>query len=630
MDTAALYHRPDSEYAYLYEENLMHIRLRTKIGDVKTVEVIYGDPYSMHSEKWFEQGQEMRKIAHTNLHDYWQIETTVETNRMAYAFRVIGTDGIEVFYGDQGVYPFEELYYKQPNFYFKMPYFQEVDRFKSPDWVKETVWYQIFPERFANGDPSNDPEGVLPWGSKDHPSRDDFYGGDLQGVLDNLDHLEELGVNGIYFTPVFEAYSNHKYDTIDYKEIDSAFGDKKLFKELVDEAHRRGMRVMIDAVFNHIGSHSPQWRDVMENQENSRYKDWFYIHSFPVDNYEDLDMDEIENVGRPNYETFAFTGHMPKLNTANPEVQEYLLDIATYWIKEFDIDAWRLDVANEVDHRFWKKFYDACVSIKEDFYILGEIWHSSQSWLQGDEFHAVMNYAFNENIENYFLKKIITPSQMVSGLNTQLMLYRKQTNEVAFNLLDSHDTARLLTKAHGNKDLTKSALTFMFAQHGSPCIYYGTEVGMEGFDDPDNRKCMIWEEDKQDRDMFEFTKDLIAFRKKYQKIFSYGELIWHDARDDELLVGFKRTLGDDQLIFYFNSDEEATTIHFPDDAEPIFSYLAETEKGRATIEHNGFAVYHLNENNEEKLNRLEAKKQRARKQIESGRLQNKDNWSAQA
>lgn len=153
---------------------------------------------------------------------------------------------------------------------------------RHPQWVKETVWYQIFPERFANGDPSNDPADVLPWASKEFPGRQDFYGGDLQGVIDHLDYLSDLGINGIYFCPIFTAPTNHKYDTTDYLEIDPGFGDKELFRKLVEECHRRGIRVMLDAVFNHIGDTSMQWRDVLEKGEQSRFKDWFHIHSFPV------------------------------------------------------------------------------------------------------------------------------------------------------------------------------------------------------------------------------------------------------------------------------------------------------------------------------------------------------------
>lgn len=614
MDTAAIYHRAESEYAYLYERGHYHIRIRTKAKDVQSVELISGDPYALEQEQWFLKGKEMKKVASTNMHDYWMIDTHEPTKRMAYGFRVIGKDGIEIFYSDQGVYPFEETFLSQMNFYFRVPYIHEIDAFRAPQWASETVWYQIFPERFANGDSSNDPEGTLPWGSREHPSRDDFYGGDLQGVLDKMDYLEDLGINGIYFTPIFKAHSNHKYDTIDYKEIDPDFGDKELFKKVVDEAHKRGFRVMIDAVFNHVGIRSPQWLDVLENQENSVYKDWFYIHSFPVDDVAELSTEALENVGRVNYDTFAFTGHMPKLNTANPDVQEYLLDIATYWIKEFNIDAWRLDVANEVDHYFWKRFFKETTAIKDDLYILGEIWHSSQNWLNGDEFHAVMNYAFTDTIENYFFKKFLSPSRLVSNLNSQLMLYRQQTTEVMFNLLDSHDTPRVLSKAGNDKNLVKSAMAFLYAQPGAPCMYYGTEIGMDGLMDPDCRKCMIWDEDKQDRDMLAFTKELIKFRKKYADILISGDTEWHDVRDDEQFLGFKRRLGNRELYFFFNQDEEEAFLPLiPRGAKKIFHLNDIADGDETLLSQNGFSIFYYEDQEEERKERLMKKHDRAKK-----------------
>lgn len=463
MNTAAIYHRPESEYAFLYEKDTFRIRLRTSKDDVKKVYVISGDPYTITSKKWYLQEVPMKKGLSTLVHDYWEIEQTSDTRRLQYGFHIVGIDGMECFYGDQGIFPYEPATLAEANYYFRIPYFHEIDRFKVPQWAKETVWYQIFPERFANGDTSNDPEGTLPWGSK-APDRDDFFGGDLQGVIDHLDYLTDLGINGIYFCPIFKAMSNHKYDTIDYFAVDPAFGTEEQLKELIEKAHRKGMKIMLDAVFNHIGSDSPQWQDVVKNGEHSEYKDWFHIHSFPVDTYQ---MTEIpETAANLAYDTFAFTPFMPKLNTVNKEVQAYLLEIAAYWVKEFDIDGWRLDVANEVDHHFWKKFHETVTAIKPDIYILGEIWHSSQAWLQGDEFHAVMNYAYTDSIKDYFVKQKISAQQMVSGMNHQQMLYQDQVNEGTFNLLDSHDTARILTLCQENKELMKSVLTFMFLQKG--------------------------------------------------------------------------------------------------------------------------------------------------------------------
>ncbi|SMK87938.1 alpha amylase [Enterococcus faecium] len=402
-----------------------------------------------------------------------------------------------------------------------------------------------------------------------------------------MDYLTDLGINGIYFCPIFKATSNHKYDTIDYYEVDPAFGDKKLLKNLIDEAHKRGIRIMFDAVFNHMGVHSPQWQDVLKNGEKSIYKDWFHIRFFPVDSYQMTDLPETaENIP---YDTFAFTPFMPKLNTANPEVQKYLLDIATYWIKEFDIDGWRLDVANEVDHHFWKKFREAVTEIKPDIYILGEIWHSSQAWLQGDEFHAVMNYAFTDSIKDYFAKKKITASQMVSGMNHQQMLYRDQVNEGTFNLLDSHDTARILTLCQGNKELMKSVMAFMFLQKGSPCIYYGTEIGMTGEDDPDCRKCMIWEKEEQDLELFGFIKELVSLRKQLSKIISEGSTQWLIVNDREDKLYFTRKLEGQIIYVYFNQSKEPWVVE--QENEVILSQNCQLlEDGKAEIRQYGFLI----------------------------------------
>lgn len=586
MDTAAIYHRPESEYAFLYTNTRFRIRLRTRKNDIKKVYVLCGDPYTITTEKWYQKQRPMKKCLSTNVHDYWEIEVTSETRRLQYAFHVVGEDNTDCFYGDQGIFPYRENVITEPNFYFRIPYFHQIDRFTIPEWVKETVWYQIFPERFANGDKANDPEHTLPWGSKD-PDREDFFGGDLQGVRDHLDYLTDLGVNGIYFCPIFKATSNHKYDTIDYYEVDPAFGDKKLLKNLIDEAHKRGIRIMFNAVFNHMGVHSPQWQDVLKNGEKSIYKDWFHIRFFPVDSYQMTDLPETaENIP---YDTFAFTPFMPKLNTANPEVQKYLLDIATYWIKEFDIDGWRLDVANEVDHHFWKKFREAVTEIKPDIYILGEIWHSSQAWLQGDEFHAVMNYAFTDSIKDYFAKKKITASQMVSGMNHQQMLYRDQVNEGTFNLLDSHDTARILTLCQGNKELMKSVMAFMFLQKGSPCIYYGTEIGMTGEDDPDCRKCMIWEKEEQDLELFGFIKELVSLRKQLSKIISEGSTQWLIVYDREDKLYFTRELEGQIIYVYFNQSKEPWVVE--QENEVILSQNCQLlEDGKAEIRQYGFLI----------------------------------------
>ncbi|RJS58523.1 alpha-glycosidase [Bacillus subtilis] len=548
MEYAAIHHQPFSSDAYSYDGRTVHIKIRTKKGDADRISFIWGDPYEYNAGRWSANEQPMRKIAATDMHDYWFAEVVPPFRRLQYAFVV--TDRHEdIFFGSLGVCPYNEKTLETIHYYFKLPFVHETDTFQAAEWVKSTVWYQIFPERFANGREDLSPENALPWGSKD-PGVNDFFGGDLQGIIDKLDYLEELGVNGIYVTPIFSAPSNHKYDTLDYYSIDPHFGDPELFRTLVSQLHQRGMRIMLDAVFNHIGSASPQWQDVVKNGAQSRYKDWFHIHSFPVK--------------EDNYDRFAFTPDMPKLNTANPEVQRYLLDIALYWIREFDIDGWRLDVANEVDHVFWKTFRQAVSAEKPDVYILGEIWHSAEPWLRGDEFHAVMNYPFTEPMMEYFADRTIPASRMAHRINAHLMNGMKQANEVMFNLLDSHDTKRLLTRCRNDEKKARALLAFMFAQTGSPCIYYGTEIGLDGENDPLCRKCMVWEKEKQNQDMLRFMKRLIALRKQEHTLLTEGNLEWILLDDQNDLISFSRTLNEKTMIYFFNQGEGTRHISLRD------------------------------------------------------------------
>ena len=329
-------------------------------------------------------------------------------------------------------------------------------------------------------------------------------------------------------------------------EIDPDFGDKKLFAQLVNAAHERGMHVMLDAVFNHMGDHSLQWQDVVKNGAKSRFAGWFHINRFPVEPYDPED---------PSYETFAFEKHMPKLNTANPEVQDYLLTIATYWVKEFDIDAWRLDVADEVDHHFWKAFHDAVVAIKPDFYILGESWHSSQSWLNGGEFSGVMNYPFTGLISDHFLKGTQDAKTMTELLTDQLFLYRDQTNSVMLNVLDSHDTPRIKTVAGEDEDKALQALAFTFLQTGTPCIYYGTEMGMSGGADPDCRKPMDWS--KAGSPVWEAVSRLIKFRLAYAKTLSQGTTLLEVAESG--LIHVKRA-GAEKVEAWFNTTDQPVEV----------------------------------------------------------------------
>ena len=308
MERTAIFHRPIDQFAYIINSDTLHIRLQTKKNDMSSVKLIYGDPYINENGEWQYHTLNMTLSGKDQLFDYWHVYVKPPHKRIRYGFQ-LKSEHEQIIYTEKG---FFDSAPSDCSYYFCFPYLHENGLFMPPEWVKRTIWYQIFPERFANGNPENDPELALPWGSEE-PKTDNFFGGDFEGVLNHLDYLEDLGVTGIYFTPVFKAHSNHKYDTIDYFEIDPHFGTKDTLKQLIDACHERNIRVMLDAVFNHSGYYFPPFQDVLNHGEHSRYKDWFHPNFFPL-----------QGGARPNYETFGFVESMPKLNTANPEVKQIL------------------------------------------------------------------------------------------------------------------------------------------------------------------------------------------------------------------------------------------------------------------------------------------------------------------
>lgn len=545
MEKAAIIHYPSDHYVYPYNEKTLHIRIQTKKDDVAEVTLIHGDQYLWSDGKWLFEETDMLKSGTDGIHDFWHVFIEPPYRRSRYGFKLKS--------GEEELILTEKGFYTSPptdsGYYFNFPYLHAEEVFEAPSWVKETVWYQIFPERFANGNPDNDPEGALPWGSAP-PSPTNFFGGDFEGVIEHLDYLQDLGITGIYFTPVFKAFSNHKYDTIDYLEIDPQFGTKETLKRLVEECHKRNIRVMLDAVFNHSGYYFPPFQDVLENGEKSKYKDWFHPHSFPLKGGE-----------YPNYETFAFVAQMPKLNTKNPEVKEYLLKVANYWIEEFNIDGWRLDVANEVDHQFWREFRQAVKSVKSDLYILGEIWHNSMPWLRGDQFDAVMNYPFTTNLLNLIAKKTITGTEFANNMTAEIHRYPANVYEAAFNLVGSHDTPRILTECEGNIDRVKLIYTILFTFMGSPCLYYGDEIGLSGEMDPGCRKCMEWDENKQDRELFSHIQQLIKLRREEKLLANEGQLEFFHTGSD--LVAYQKYNNSKIIVVLANPSAESTEFTLP-------------------------------------------------------------------
>ena len=516
--------------------------------------------------------------------DYYEVKLQLDNEKISWYFE-IQAGAITCYYDFRGVV-------KRPDEHYN---FVLIPGFDTPEWAKGAVMYQIYVDRFCNGDPTND---VLTneyhyIGAKSQHVEDwyrypssmdvrDFYGGDLQGVLDKMDYLEQLGVEVIYFNPLFVSPSNHKYDSQDYDHVDPHCGkivkdggrlledwetdnthadryilrttdsenleaSDRLLIRVIEEAHKRGMKIVMDAVFNHTGREFFAFEDIMEKGEKSKYLDWYYIEKFPL---------ESERGEIPNYKCFGYYGGMPKLNLKNPEVEKFFTDVACYWIKECDIDGWRMDVGDEISHYFWKNFRRAVKAVKKDMLIIGEIWHYAGDFLEGDEWDTVMNYPFYLNMIDLLADEKIHVSQFVQNLGYLKGRLNKKCYPLMWNLIDSHDTARFLHLCNGNKKKQHLAAAFQLLLPGMPMIYYGDEFAMPGANDPDCRRGMYWDEEYQDKEMYEWYKQLLWIRKKHACI-SEGELIGAITKDEEETIVLIRKNVEETIALIFNCSSNA-------------------------------------------------------------------------
>jgi len=427
----------------------------------------------------------------------------------------------------------------------------------TPAWVRDAVFYQVFPDRFARSTRVPAPELFEPWEAP--PTRLGFKGGDLRGIVEHLDELQELGVTALYLTPVFHAASNHRYHTYDYLAVDPMLGGTPALRELVDACHARGMRIILDGVFNHASRGFWAFHHVLEAGAASPYRDWFVfdqraldagrpVRAYPsAEEQRALDA-SVSGVEHPTgAATLRLLGYrawwdhpaFPKWNTANLQAREYLLGVAEHWIR-FGIDGWRLDVPEEIDDpEFWREFRRRVRAVNPDAYIVGEIWHEAPDWLEGDRFDALMNYPFLGAVLGFTAGRwldaeMISRQAWLSGvvaldavgfagrLERILSVYDPAVVAVQLNLLDSHDTPRFLTMAGGDRAALRLALLLQMTLPGAPCIYYGDEIGMEGRADPDCRRALPTDRAAWDMSLREFAQAAIALRHAHPALRAAG------------------------------------------------------------------------------------------------------------
>lgn len=543
MNKHAVFHLPDSSYCHALSETRICIRLRAAKGDIKRCVLFYGD--RMYPEpSVIMHTQEMERVASDRLFDYFEADFHTDINRICYYFWL--TDGTEDYYYYSGIFTHTPTHNRVE--YFQFPYVHRNDIAVVPEWAKYAVLYQIFPDSFATGKRyiSGEKKSVSVNGEDMSHSR---LGGTIRGITENVDYLADLGINCIYLNPIFTAESYHKYDTIDYYTIDPCFGTMEDFKNMVKACHQKGIRVILDGVFNHSGWKFFAFKDVLEKGEKSKYKDWFYKLNFPVD------------TEKLNYAAFAYVRQMPKLNTGHPEVIRYFCDVGRYWIREADIDGWRLDVANEVCHDFWRAFRKAVKVEKPDAFLIGEIWEDAEQWLLGDQFDSAMNYRFVDICKAFFASHDISVDDFDNSLGYMLMRYKKQITLVQMNMLDSHDVPRFLHYCGGDIRRLKLAALFMMTYVGIPTVFAGDEKAISGAAEHEYRAPMVWQDDRVTEDLTAYYKKIISIRKKYTDIFTGGvKTVFKDNGTG--VYAFSRFTDNKEAIVVLNNSEESRLVRF--------------------------------------------------------------------
>lgn len=447
-----------------------------------------------------------------------------------------------------------------------------------PEWAIGAMIYQIFPDRFANGDARLDPVGVRDWDLE--PTRAGFHGGDLIGIAERAEYLERLGVGAVYLNPIFTSPSNHRYDTRDYESVDPALGGDQALVRLVDELHRRGIKVILDVSINHAHPRWAPFADVVANGATSAYAGWFAVHRYPphvryrpaliepgswpahlvatLAGETGLQLVAVNGDGpaiEPSYDAWYGVASMPRIDLANPEARAAMLGVLRRWVETCDIDGWRLDVARYVDHDVWPEARAAVRDAKADALLISEIMGDASRWLQGDGFDTTMNYTFRQLSLDFFAVRRSTPVEFVEGYLRMLAMYSPEVTSVSHNLIGSHDTTRFLTEADGDLDRLRLATFFQMTVPGAPGVYYGDEIGLAGENDPLSRGTFRW--DQVDGNPLAEHLAALGRLRKASPALRTGAIRFQPT--DGPLVRFERIAGDEQVTVLVNNSDSVVS-----------------------------------------------------------------------
>ena len=536
---------------------------------------------------------ELRKYAETDRFVFWGVQVEFRANVAKFSFAATTEDNLNLYLGTSGIANFispSEKWVYDSSIY---------QRHSIPDWVYGSVMYQVFPERFANGRSEINPENTVEWGSV--PTRLDFQGGDLYGVIDKLDHIDSLGVNILYLNPIFLSGSTHKYDSWDHFKVDPTLGGDNGLRDLISNCHDRNIKVILDCSLNHVHPRHFAFQDIVKNGENSEYKNWFTIFDYPVrlihrphlyantykvgwdgneeeykryleKTFEETKVpvevrDDDGPIVEPSYKAWWGVPDMPKVNFESKEARQWALDVTKHWIENFDIDGWRMDVAKELDFSFWKEFRDIAHKANKETLLISEIFGDTSQWLQGDRFDGTMNYSFREAMTDYFATKRINNKEFADSLANLYSMYSFEALSSCQNLLSSHDVKRFLNRCGNEEDGILGAIFLQATFPGIAGIYYGDEIGLGGADDPFNREPFPWHsEESWNSTILDYTKKLMNI-KKSSSIFKYGRFELLD--DNEQFVAFRRILKDESMLCIINRSKSNDDFNIISNAHSV-------------------------------------------------------------
>jgi len=553
MDKTAILHISSGNYCYPIGCDTLRVRIRVRRSETEKIILFYKNQYN-HSPHFFQV--EMPRLLEDQDFTYYESPIQIPEKHFKYYFQIYPNAGEPLYYASDGI-----VDEPKPENFFYYPAINKDQIWQLPDWAEGESIYQILVDRFFDGDPANNPPIVKPRHAL--PDRETYYGGDFAGIIQKMEYLKSLGVKIIYLSPIFQSPSYHKYDISDYYAIETIYGGKEGLKQLVKTAHKEGMKIVLDAVFNHCSSEHPFFQDVLSNQTQSPYCSWFRIDSFPV------------SLEKGNYDNFANeVPTMPKWETTNPEVIEYLTNQAVYWIREADIDGYRFDVADEISHRFWRALHEKIRHEKPEALLIGEIWNHACAWLNAAELDTVTNYKFRQYLLA-LLEEKITPDRFIHLIQRNKSLYQTPATHYLINLMGSHDTLRLAT-ALNNEKKHYLALSLLYCFEGMPLLYYGDEIGLEGDVDPDNRRAMLW--DQPESEAQAMFRHIAKFRSE-SMILKKGESTFLEGQPTS--VQFLRTFDKESILVVANIG--TTTLKID---QRQYSYLI----GKAHIEKSGYFV----------------------------------------